>query len=56
MAQTTSDCKVNISQEEYYKQFYDNLRRRFKMTKAYAPEASRKRSAEVYVVGREYKG
>jgi 23S rRNA (uridine2552-2'-O)-methyltransferase len=49
------DFVAKMFQGEYYKQFYDSVRQSFKMTRAYAPEASRKRSAEVYVVGKGYK-
>lgn len=47
---------TKIFQGEYYKQFYDGVKRKFKDTRAYSPAASRKRSAEVYVIGKGYKG
>lgn len=47
---------TKIFQGEYYKQFYDSVKRKFRDTRAYSPAASRKRSAEVYVVGKGYKG
>ena len=47
---------TKIFQGEYYHQFYTSVKERFKQTRAYAPEATRKRSAEVYVVGMGYVG
>ena len=47
---------AKIFQGEYYPQFYKSIKEKFRSTKAYSPEASRKRSAEVYVVGKGYKG
>jgi len=47
---------TKIFQGEYYPQFYRGVKEKFRITKAYAPEASRKRSAEVYVVGKGCKG
>jgi 23S rRNA (uridine2552-2'-O)-methyltransferase len=47
---------TKIFQSEYYSQFYLSVKERFRQTRAYAPEASRKRSAEVYVVGKGYSG
>ena len=46
---------AKIFQGEYYKQFYNSVKRKFRDTRAYSPAASRKRSAEVYVVGKGYK-
>jgi 23S rRNA (uridine2552-2'-O)-methyltransferase len=46
---------TKIFQGEYYPLFYKSVKEKFRTTKAYAPEASRKRSAEVYVVGKGYK-
>jgi 23S rRNA (uridine2552-2'-O)-methyltransferase len=46
---------TKIFQGEYYPEFYKNVKEQFQITKAYAPEASRKRSAEVYVVGKGYR-
>jgi 23S rRNA (uridine2552-2'-O)-methyltransferase len=46
---------TKIFQGEYYPEFYKSVKEKFQNTKAYAPEASRKRSAEVYVVGKGYK-
>jgi 23S rRNA (uridine2552-2'-O)-methyltransferase len=45
---------TKIFQGGYYTQFYKNIKEKFRSAKAYAPEASRKRSAEVYVVGKGY--
>jgi len=47
---------TKIFQGEYYPQFYNSVKRKFRDTRAYSPAASRKRSAEVYVVGKGYKG
>ena len=46
---------TKIFQGEYYPEFYKSMKAKFRSVKAYAPEASRKRSAEVYVVGKGYK-
>ena len=47
---------TKIFQGKYYKQFYESVKEKFRDTRAYSPAASRKRSAEVYVVGKGYKG
>jgi 23S rRNA (uridine2552-2'-O)-methyltransferase len=46
---------TKIFQGEYYPQFYKSVKIKFKDTRAYSPAATRKRSAEVYVVGKGYK-
>jgi 23S rRNA (uridine2552-2'-O)-methyltransferase len=46
---------TKIFQGEYYNQFYKSVKERFLDTRAYSPAATRKRSAEVYVVGKGYK-
>jgi 23S rRNA (uridine2552-2'-O)-methyltransferase len=46
---------TKIFQSEYYPQFYKSVKIKFKDTRAYSPAATRKRSAEVYVVGKGYK-
>jgi len=46
---------TKIFQGEYYPQFYKNIKEKFRSVRAFAPEASRKRSAEVYVIGKGYK-
>ena len=43
---------VKIFQGEYYTQFYKSVKEKFRDTRAYSPAATRKRSAEVYVVGK----
>jgi 23S rRNA (uridine2552-2'-O)-methyltransferase len=53
---TGGNFVTKIFQSEYYPRFYTSVKERFRQTRAYAPEASRKRSAEVYVVGKGYKG
>jgi len=47
---------AKIFQSEYYNQFYKSVKEQFRDTRAYSPLASRKRSAEVYVVGKGYRG
>lgn len=47
---------AKIFQGAYYNKFYRAVKEKFKYARAYSPEASRKRSAEVYVVGKGYKG
>ncbi|MHC1611065.1 MAG: RlmE family RNA methyltransferase [Candidatus Methanospirareceae archaeon] len=46
---------TKIFQGEYYPQFYNSLKKKFRSVKAFVPEASRKRSAEVYVIAKGYK-
>jgi 23S rRNA (uridine2552-2'-O)-methyltransferase len=47
---------VKIFQGAYYNKFYGDVKEKFRLTRAYSPEASRKRSAEVFVIGKEYYG
>jgi len=46
---------TKIFQGDCYNQFYKAVKDRFRNTKAYSPGASRKRSAEVYVIGKGFK-
>ncbi len=46
---------AKIFQGEDYRHFYESVMEHFRITKAFSPEASRKRSAEVYVIGKGYK-
>ena len=46
---------AKIFQGVYYNKFYKDVKEKFGYTRAYSPEASRKRSAEVYVIGKGYK-
>jgi 23S rRNA (uridine2552-2'-O)-methyltransferase len=46
---------AKIFQGSYYTQFYNRVKEQFRDTRAYSPAASRKRSAEVYVIGKGYK-
>ena len=46
---------AKIFQGSYYTQFYNHVKEKFRDTRAYSPAASRKRSAEVYVIGRGYR-
>jgi len=45
---------AKIFQGSYYNQFYESVKERFRDTRAYSPAATRKRSAEVYVVGKKF--
>lgn len=45
---------AKIFQGAYYDKFYRAVREKFRYSRAYSPEASRKRSAEVYVIGKWY--
>jgi len=47
---------AKIFQGKYYNQFYKSVKEKFRDTRAYSPAATRKRSAEVYVVGKGYEG
>ncbi len=47
---------AKIFQGAYYDKFYRDVKEKFRYARAYSPEASRKRSAEVFVIGRGYKG
>ncbi len=44
---------VKVFQGDLFPDFLDKVRQSFVIVKAYSPEASRKQSAEIYVVGRE---
>lgn len=44
---------VKVFQGDLFPDFLDKVRQSFVVVKAYSPEASRKQSAEIYVVGRE---
>ncbi|MBA7543346.1 Ribosomal RNA large subunit methyltransferase E [subsurface metagenome] len=45
---------AKIFQGAYYNKFYRAVKEKFRYARAYSPEASRKRSAEVYVIGKGY--
>jgi 23S rRNA (uridine2552-2'-O)-methyltransferase len=45
---------VKVFQGEFFKEFIDKLKQRFDKVLISKPDASRKRSAEIYVVGRNY--
>lgn len=47
---------AKVFQGSYYDQYYTSVKEKFRHTRAYSPAASRKRSAEVYVIGKGYKG
>ncbi len=47
---------AKIFQGAYYDKFYRSVKEKFRYARAYSPAATRKRSAEVYVIGRGYKG
>jgi len=46
---------AKIFQGACYNKFYTDVKGKFGYTKAYSPEASRKRSAEVYVIGKGFR-
>lgn len=46
---------AKIFQGSYYTQFYNRMKEKFRITRAYSPAASPKRSAEVYVIGKGYR-
>ncbi len=46
---------AKIFQSEYYNVFYKAVKAVFRDTRAYTPGSSRKRSAEVFVIGRGFK-
>jgi 23S rRNA U2552 (ribose-2'-O)-methylase RlmE/FtsJ len=46
---------AKIFQGAYYNKFYKDVKEKFGYTRAYSPEVLRKRSAEVYVIGKSYK-
>ena len=48
------DFVAKIFQGDCYKKFYTDVKGKFGYTRAYSPEASRKRSAEVYVIGKGF--
>ncbi|MGB2842722.1 MAG: RlmE family RNA methyltransferase [Halobacteriota archaeon] len=45
---------AKIFQGAYYNKFYRAVKEKFRYARAYSPEASRKRSAEVYVIGKKF--
>jgi 23S rRNA (uridine2552-2'-O)-methyltransferase len=45
---------AKIFQGAYYNKFYEDVKEKFGYTRAYSPEASRKKSAEVYVIGKSF--
>ena len=45
---------AKIFQGVCYNKFYEAVKGEFGYTRAYSPEASRKRSAEVYVIGKDF--
>jgi len=47
-------CK--IFEGEDYPQFLEKVKRRFRMVKPHVPQASRKKSSEIYIVAKGYSG
>jgi len=41
---------------EDYPQFLSDVKKHFGMVKAHSPEASRKRSSEIYLIAKNFKG
>ncbi len=46
---------AKIFQGAYYEQFYGAVKERFRFARSFSPSASRKRSAEIYVIGKGLK-
>lgn len=46
---------VKVFQGDLYEEFLGTIRKRFSYVRAYTPEASRKKSAEIYLVCKKYK-
>ena len=55
LSKNNGNFVAKVFQSEYYPQFYKSVKEKFRDTRAYSPAATRKRSAEVYVVGKGYK-
>ena len=47
---------MKVFQGPEYKEMLTNLKKKFRQVKTTKPQASRKKSAEMYVVGLGYKG
>jgi len=47
-------CKVFVGED--YPQFFEEVKKHFKMVKPHSPQASRKRSSEIYIVAKNFKG
>jgi 23S rRNA (uridine2552-2'-O)-methyltransferase len=45
---------VKVFQGDMFKEFMDEVRHNFAYVKAYTPKASRKQSAEIYIIGMKY--
>jgi len=52
---THGNFLVKVFQGEFMKSFFEKVKQRFSYTKVTTPKASRKSSAEVYVVGKNFK-
>lgn len=46
---------VKVFQGSQYTDFVDEVQKRFEFVKAYTPKASRRESAEIYVIGKRFK-
>ncbi len=47
------DFAVKVFQGDMFPDFLENVRQRFAKVQAFSPEASRKQSAEIYVIGKQ---
>lgn len=45
---------VKVFEGDAYKEFFESVRTEFKQCKAYTPDASRKSSSEIYVIGKRF--
>ena len=45
---------VKVFQGDMFKEFLDEVKQNFDYVKAYTPQASRKQSAEIYIIGMKY--
>ncbi|PTD94019.1 23S rRNA (uridine(2552)-2'-O)-methyltransferase [archaeon SCG-AAA382B04] len=46
---------VKVFQGEMYHSFYEEVKNKFNFVKAHSPDASREQSAEIYVIGKDYR-
>jgi len=48
------DAVVKSFQGEGFKEFYDSIRYRFRSCRCFVPQASRKHSSEIYIIGKGF--
>jgi 23S rRNA (uridine2552-2'-O)-methyltransferase len=56
MLRTNGNFVVKVFQGELFQQFFKKVKHKFGYTKITSPRASRKSSAETYIVGKKFKG